>query len=115
MTRNRFAVWTARVLMAAAWIATAHADPEDRAAGGFGAPGPDGARQNVQVGPRPFYLVAGMDDGALSPAWPVARTSASDGPISRSATAAPRCSFRSTPASPMRRPRAWAPASSSAT
>lgn len=65
MTRNRFAVWTARVLMAAAWIATAHADPEDRAAGGFGAPGPDGARQNVQVGPRPFYLVAGMDDGAL--------------------------------------------------
>ena len=65
MTRNRLAVWTAIVLMAAAWITTAHADPEGAPAGKSGPSELYGGRQNVQVGPRPFYLVAGMDDGAL--------------------------------------------------
>ena len=58
---------------------------------------------NVQLGPRPFYLVDRMRPGPLKDApREMHGRAVPDAPISPSGTAAPRCSSRSTPRSPTR-------------
>ena len=51
----------------------------------------------VQLGPRPFFLVDDMEDGALKSELQAARAGRSARASSRSATAARRCSSPSTP------------------
>jgi len=67
----------------------------------------------VQLGPRPFYLVQGMDEGKLKDRL----MQCQDGSFSRTdflwAIAAPRSSFPSTRTLPTWPGRAWVPASSS--
>ena len=73
-------------------------------------------RESIQLGPRPFYLIQGMDEGPLKHRLiAVPRTDRSAAPTSRSGTAARRCSFPNTRRRHTRLGRARVPGSSSAT
>ena len=71
---------------------------------------------NVQLGPRPYYLVEDMDEGALKDRLLAVRERPilADRVLDRPPRRRP-CSSRSTPAGRSKAARAWAPASSSAT
>ena len=71
--------------------------------------------QNVQVGPRPYFLVDDLDPGSLKKSL----QQCADKPLRktdfRSAIAAPRCSFPNIQKSLTKPPLAWGPESLSAT
>jgi len=68
----------------------------------------DNGIRNIQVGPRPYFLVDDMDPSPLKAALKQCSEKPLKRPISRLAIAEPGCNFPSTPRSPTRRPRAWA-------
>jgi len=76
MTRTILAALAALTIATAAFASPAHADRDDRHHGS----GHGKQDQSVQLGPRPFYLVNGMDEGKLKQRL----SQCQDGPFYRS-------------------------------
>ena len=108
VTRPSPFAWAA---LAAVALAAPVAAGDDRDGDGGGHHG----SARVQLGPRPYYLVDGMDEGTLKDRCGSARTGPFRQTTSPSRTGAPPCSSRSTRRRPTKRVPAWEPASSSAT